>query len=83
MRIKYRRRESTRVSYYNPWDMSAEVGDLMVCAQTGKLYRLQESSGINQARSGELYPRTIKPPQSGMKAILEDGEIYWTDESEV
>lgn len=41
--------------------------------------RLEESSGWGKARWGELYPRDVRPPKVGLKAIIEDGEVYWTD----
>jgi len=76
-RIRYRRRRTTRVLTYNPWNFDAEVGDLMVDSVDGALYRLEESSGWGKRTSGDLTPRRIKPLSTDMVAKIIDGEIWW------
>ena len=81
MRIRYRKRKSTRV-YPFPFSTTStsdcEIGDLLV-DHKGKLFRLRESTGWGKSRAGELTPCEIKPPKSDMKALLEGGEVYWTN----
>lgn len=75
--VRYRKRKSARVWVFNSRNFDAAAGDLMICPHTGKLYRLEESGGLNQASSGELYPRRIHPPKKGLRAVMRRGEIYW------
>lgn len=76
--IRYRRRRTSQVRQYNPWDWDAEPGDLAVDSH-GTLYRLEESTGWGKNKLGELTPRKIKPPKLGMKARIIKGEVYWVD----
>ena len=79
-KIRFRKRKATRVRRYNPRDWDAEPGDLMVESfGSGKLYRLEDRRIGPMAAAGELYPREIAPPKSGLKAVIEDGEVYWVD----
>jgi hypothetical protein len=79
MKIKYRKRKSTR-AYPFPYNTGptcdCEIGDLLI-DDYGRLFRLRESSGWGKRMAGDLTPCEIKPPLSDMKAILENGEIYW------
>ena len=61
---------------WNPWNWDIEVGDKLITAD-GKLYRAEKSSGWGKRAAGELYPREIKPPIKGAKAVLIDGVGYW------
>lgn len=72
MRIRYRKRKKTKIV-----DLSddAEVGDLAV--QFGSLYR-----ACFALSNGRVSWRRIKPPYAPLyvfvKALVENGEIYWT-----
>jgi hypothetical protein len=77
MRVRYRRRRSAKVKAYYAWDWDAEPGDLMVSG-AGELFRLENSRGRDKAAAGDLTPRQIAPPQSGMIAEILDGEVWWT-----
>jgi len=79
--IRYKRKRSVRVWYYDTWNMDVESGDLMVCQHTGKLYRLETPSSWPKRTRGELYPRLIEPPFFNAKAIRRDDEVYWIEES--
>ena len=74
---RYRRRRSANVLPYDPWNQEAMPGDLMVDLFTGKLHRLEQSSGWGKRMSGDLTPREILPPAEGLKAIIKDDEIWW------
>lgn len=69
-------RSKARVLPWDPWNYSAEVGDLMVNSN-GRLYRLAESRGRNKAAAGELTPVLIKPPSPELYAKIIDGEVWW------
>ena len=75
--IKYRKHKKTKI-ITNCRDWSAEVGDLFLDSN-GTLSRLQESTGINKSRLGELTPRKINPPKENMIAVLIDGSIFWKE----
>ena len=74
---RYRKRRGTRVWLYNEWNADAYIGDLMINENTGKLFRIQESTGVNKRRSGELTLKEINPPIPNWFATLVDGEIWW------
>ncbi|KKN02490.1 hypothetical protein LCGC14_1117160 [marine sediment metagenome] len=79
-KIKYRKRKTTKVLRFNARNFDAEPGDLMVETYgSGKLYRLEDRRIGPMATAGELYPRLIKPPTEGLKAVIEDGEVFWVD----
>ena len=82
MRIKYRKRKATR-AYPFPYSTTStsdcEIGDLLIDDE-GRLFRLKESTGWGKRMAGELTPCQIKPPHPNMKAAIENGDIYWTDE---
>ena len=81
MRIKYRKRKSTRAfifPLFTHFTDDYESGDLLI-DDKGGLFRLKESTGWGKRMAGELTPCEIKPPQHGMRAILENDNIYWTD----
>ena len=71
----YKRKKGSRV---NPDSEIAEPGDLFVWPD-GSLTRCESSSGRNMLAAGQLYSRKIKPPMSGLKACVINGEIFWTD----
>jgi hypothetical protein len=74
--IKYRRKRSSKVLAYNPWNFNAEPGDLMV-DHSGNLFRLEENPSPIIRAGGELRPRRIKPKKTNMKAKIINKEIYW------
>lgn len=74
---RYRRRRSAKVLRYDPCNQEAMPGDLMVDLFTGKLYRLEQSSGWGKRMSGDLTPREIPPPTDGLIACIKDNEIWW------
>ena len=76
MKKRYHRWRKTRVLYYNSWNFSAEVGDLMVMPD-GTFYRLVESRGKNKRAAGELTTVKITPPIPDAKAKIEGGEVFW------
>lgn len=75
---KYRKRKTTKVKAYNPRDFTIEPGDLLI-GFDGVLFRATVSRGRNKRDSGDLTPVQIKPPKGFKRAIIKDGEIYWTD----
>lgn len=79
--IRYKKRKATRCLPFDAKSLEAEPGDLMVdaCIDGGRLYRLEQPSGRNAAAAGHLYPRTIKPPSSSMRAVLRENEVYWVE----
>lgn len=77
VKIRYRKRKTTRVLGWNPYNFDAEPGDLMV--GHGKLYRLEDRRIGPMAALGELYPREIQPPSPNLKAIKLEGEVFWVD----
>lgn len=80
MKIKYRKWKKTRVLRYSAYNFDAEPGDLMVSGYgEGKLFRLEGRRIGPMAAIGELYPREILPPINGMKAVIEDDDVYWVD----
>lgn len=54
-----RRRTRNRVLPYDPWNMNAEVGDIMVDAM-GQAFYLRKSRGRDKAAAGELTPVQFK-----------------------
>jgi len=74
-RVAIRSRKG-RFLAWNPWNWDIEIGDKLITAD-GKLYRAEASSGRGKRTAGELYPREIKPPVEGAKAVLIDGVGYW------
>lgn len=79
MTRRYRKRLKTQVWHYSEHNFDANSGDLMV-KRNGTLVRLEESSGWGAKNAGILYPRTVKPPWPGAKAIIRNGDVWWTDE---
>jgi hypothetical protein len=58
---------------YNPWNLDAESGDIMVGG--GRAWRLYERRGGPKAAAGELCMRELK--RKGMKATIKDGKLFW------
>jgi len=80
MKLRYRKRTSSKVWRYSARNISVKPGDLMVTGYgEGKLYRLEDRRIGPAASRGKLYPREIKPPANGLKAIIENDEVYWVD----
>ena len=79
--VRYRRKRSSCVGGYNPWDQAWEPGDFMV-TNTGVLLRLEKPGSFGPRCVGELYPRTIKPPRSNLFAKIIKGEIWWCQRKE-
>ena len=78
--IKYKRRALSSVWWYSEHNFNIEVGDLIVCPISGKLYRAEESNSWPKRMRGELYPRLIRPPNLNFKATIINGDIYWVKE---
>ncbi len=80
--IKYRKRRSTRVWGFNPWNFDIEEGDLLV-DWNGRLYRATPSRGKNKRDAGELTAVEIKPPGPGFVARMtaemtaDQREVFW------
>ena len=73
---RYRKRRSTRVWVYSPWNFQIEPGDLIVDS-LGQLCRAVESRGPNQSRQGLLTTRDIPAPDRGVVAKIRRGEVWW------
>jgi len=63
--------------YYNARNFNAEVGDRVLHLYDGKVFDLQESSGKNQRDAGELYPREVRPPKAGARAVRINDVWFW------
>lgn len=76
--IKYRKRRSTRVWGFSPWNFDIEPGDLLVDGD-GKLYRATQSRGKNMRDAGELTAVEIPPPGSGFIARMSPDrqDVFW------
>lgn len=68
MKIKYKKWKKTEIVWMG--DESACMGDL--CIYDGELYRVTYVS-----HGGLPSMSRILPPYRNMKAVREEGEIYW------